>query len=197
MSLPPKHPPTLPGSGALGKEPGDSPASAAAARGGRLGRASPGSPAHRQQTRSPLASMCQNVSAQRSTRSWPLFPNDALKFLSFKHRFLAGASQGRDSCCAARCRQRCQSREPLAQPSPKLSPLSPPARVSLLQEEAASGSLTWAELAEQLRTPTMLTPTTAKNKVTDKVIQSVRDGAVRHAAALPSWEQGRRTRSRR
>lgn len=56
-----------------------------------------------------------------------------------------------------------------------------------------SGSLTWAELGEKLRTPTTLMPTTAKNnKATDKMIQKVLEGAGKCAVALLSWEPGQK-----
>lgn len=56
-----------------------------------------------------------------------------------------------------------------------------------------SGSLTWAELGEKLRTPTTLTPTTAKNnEAKDRMIQKVLEGAGKCAVALLSWEPGQK-----
>lgn len=56
-----------------------------------------------------------------------------------------------------------------------------------------SGSLTWAELGEKLRTPTTLMPTAAKNnKATDRMIQKVLEGVGKCAGALLSWEPGQK-----
>lgn len=83
--------------------------------------------------------------------------------------------------------------------SPELSPPIPPGTASHTAQGCLprSASLTWAELGEKLRTPTTLTPTTAKNnKATDKMIQKVLEGAGKCAVALLSWEPGKRRRNR-